>query len=414
MKKLVCILSVFFTFIILADDSKEDVNKNVDSFLKDSIKKEKEKKKEKKKKEKKKEKTNDSTSENSNDDSNDSNDSSTAKTAYDFSNVISGFALFVPEFNNIDFTLFSVNAYYNFQYWEPNYINNATFETTTINYATFEANILNKLIYIKYETAFGSTPMEEQKKLLEKRENSSGKWEKFLADFEFPYIIKDENWYLRFYISFTKEIFSSKVVLNEDKEYVSRDNNLNNSVLFTKGSFIGSETIFEDYLLGLRLYSNNPSWILRLGLYYLTYDKPYSLTVENSQDNYIFDTTFSSLGFYGGISFDYSDFLEFDFDLKVGSGSIYLIGLDRYLEDDPIMEKEDMYLAYIETDLGISLYKTFYDYFKLTASGKMQLRKFYMSENQTDEEIENEEEPITLDVNKDIIFTFFVGLSVGF
>jgi len=166
--------------------------------------------------------------------------------------------------------------------------------------------------------------------------------------------------------------------------------------------------------LGMRIYGNQPSWILRLGLYYLTYDKPYSVTMGEIQlDKYVIDTTFSSLGFYGGVSFDYQNFLKFDFDLKVGKGSIYLIGLDMYIED--ILEQEDMLLGYIETLLGVSLYKTFYDFVTIDGSVKMQYRNFYMSENESEDNEENtEEESTKVDINTDIIFTFMLGLKIGF
>ncbi len=162
----------------------------------------------------------------------------------------------------------------------------------------------------------------------------------------------------------------------------------------------------------MRFYGNQPSWILRLGLYYLTYDKPYSVTMGDIQlDKYVIDTTFSSFGVYGGVSFDYQNFLKFDFDLKVGSGSIYLIGLDMYIED--ILEKEDMFLGYVETILGLSLYQTFYDFITVDGSFKMQYRNFYMSENESEEE-NTEEESTKVDINTDLIFTFMLGLKIGF
>ncbi len=312
--------------------------------------------------------------------------------------------------------IFSFKARYNFQYWEPTFIDGADIKTTTISYASFDLSMLKGFFQFRYETSFGGSSLADQQKLFKERSKKDS-WEKLVANLEFPFSILSGYLNTRFYFSYTQEIFMGTVTALEDKTYISQEKN-EAPFDFLEGEEISFSTKFQDFLLGMRL--NSPTIdLVTLGLFYTRYDKPYSLTMDDNQSSkYIFDSLFQGGGIYFGFKNRFENF-KYSLDFKFGKGSIYLKGIDLYIED--VLGQEGASIGYIDTKFNLTYNKSvFNDVVHFYLSTDLRYRKFfvmYESEVEVEDEngnVENEYETETIFLNSDFIVTIFAGFSVLF
>ncbi|MBN2694873.1 hypothetical protein JXR93_09445 [bacterium] len=312
--------------------------------------------------------------------------------------------------------IFSFKARYNFQYWEPTFIEGADIDTTTISYASFDLSLLKGFFQFRYETSFGGSSLADQQKLFKERSKKDS-WEKLVANLEFPFSILSGYFKTRFYFSYTQEIFMGTVKANQDKTYISRDQN-EDPFDFLAGEEISFSTKFQDFILGIRSQTKGLE-LINLGFFYTRYEKPYSLTMgDNQSSKYIFDSLFQGGGLFLAFADRFENF-KYSLDVKFGMGSIYLRGIDLYVED--VLGQEDASIGYLDTKFNLTFFKSMYhNIVSFYLSTDFRYRKFfvmYESEVEVEDEngnVENEYETETIFLNSDFIVTIFAGFSILF
>jgi len=309
-----------------------------------------------------------------------------------------------------------LSSSYNHQSWKPTGINNAKLDTTELNFTKFELALFFNSLYFSYETSFDGANLAKQRELLEIREDKKHAWERFLSEIVLPFTITLNNKpFARVYLSYDEQVFISTVTSLEEKYYIPRtesgksDNESVDSLKISAGDKIVTETLFKNWHLGFRM-DYHHAFKSNLGFFALSYNKPYSLTIDDKQmDEQIHDTDFDAYGLFIDLIFD-SKFFHLRTGFKLGGGKVNLVGLDTKVDD---LVDEDFSTMYFQFNGDIGLFYDVTENIRIESLFKMEYRNFYLSRSDSNED-DDIDDSASFDLNSDYIFTFYAGISYSF
>lgn len=327
--------------------------------------------------------------------------------------------MFTPKGKDIqkEGKLVYIASSYTYQSWTPTGINNAKTETTDLSIAKLELSLFFNSIYFSYETSFYGANLEKQRKLLEIRDKEKHGWEKFLTEVKLPFTIMIGKYPIgKIYFGYDKQVFISTVTSLIDKMYYtprseSGKSDNENLLEISKGDKIVTTTLFKDYYFGLKM-DSHPNIKYSLGIFILTYNKPYSITVDGQQDEKhreIYDTDFSAGGLYINLTLDYSIF-HIKTGFKFGAGDVHLVGLDAHLDD---LIGNDLTTQYFQFDTELGLHHDITKNIKLESYIRTEYRDFYLNKEDSTPN-DNIDDSANFDLNNDFIFTVYAGISYSF
>ena len=210
----------------------------------------------------------------------------------------------------------AIDAGYNYNYWNPNTIDQVDYNTTGLNGGFIQLDLpLYRLIVnrplLRYEWTPGDKSQQEQ---IQRKLADSTSLEKFYEQIVVyvPYKLM--------LLKYEKEVFIADLRLNEDKTYFSFNNS---TEYFAAGETISELVVFQEFschfvqLIFDRIY---------MGFSFGEYQKPFA--IKGGQYSYIYDAKFDYLSIDVGIACPKPEHLGFavvyDVCYSAGGGDVEL------------------------------------------------------------------------------------------
>lgn len=233
----------------------------------------------------------------------------------------------------------AIEAGYNYNYWNPNEIDQVDYKTTGLNGGFIQLDLpLYRLIVnrplLRYEWTPGDMSQQVQ---IQRKLADSTSLEKFYEQIVVyvPYKLM--------LLKYEKEVFIADLRLNEDKTYFAFDNS---TEYFSAGETISELVVFQEFSCHLvRLCVEMPPLFqdVYFGFSFGEYQKPFA--IKGGQSSYIYDAKFDYLSIDVGSASTKPEHLGFaavyDVCYSAGGGDIEL---SRGRHMDEMLHESEMFL----------------------------------------------------------------------